>query len=186
MRIIAGRYRGKRLASPAGSAIRPTGARAREALFNILAHGKFSARPVCEDAIVLDAFAGTGALGLEALSRGARYATFMEKDRLARAALTANIEAMNVKSAASVLAADALKPPRSTAPASLAFLDPPYGEDVTGAALTALAQAGWLAPQCLAVAEISSKRGFVLPEGFELLDERRYGAAKLLFLRFGG
>src|SRR5208282_6532073 len=108
MRIIAGRYRGKRLAALDGSAIRPTGARAREALFNILAHGKFSFRPVCEDAVVLDAFAGTGALGLEALSRGARYATFMEKDRLARAALTANIESMGVKSAASVLAADAL------------------------------------------------------------------------------
>ncbi len=184
MRIIAGRYRGKRLVAPDGAAIRPTGARAREALFNILAHGKFAARPVYEDATVLDAFAGTGALGLESLSRGARYATFMEKDRMARVHLTANIESMGVKSAASVLTADALKPPRATAPATLAFLDPPYGEDVTGAALAALAQAGWFAPSCLAVAEISSKRGFVVPEGFELLDERRYGAAKLLFLRY--
>ncbi len=186
MRIIAGRYRGKRLAALDGAAIRPTGARAREALFNILAHGKFSPRPVCEDAIVLDAFAGTGALGLEALSRGARYATFMEKDRQARAALTANVESIGVKSAAGVLAADALKPPRSTAPANLAFLDPPYGEDVTGAALSALASAGWFAPGCLAVAEISAKRGFVVPEGFDLLDERRYGAAKILFLRHPG
>jgi 16S rRNA (guanine966-N2)-methyltransferase len=186
MRIIAGRYRGKRLVAPEGAAIRPTGARAREALFNILAHGKFAARPVYEDAIVLDAFAGTGALGLEALSRGARYATFMEKDRQARAHLTANIEVLGVKSAASVMAADALKPPRAAAPANLAFLDPPYGEDAAGAALTALALAGWLAPGCLAVAEISSKRGFVVPEGFELLDERRYGAAKLLFLRYAG
>ncbi len=184
MRIIAGRYRGRRLTSLEGAAIRPTGARAREAVFNILAHGKFSPRPVCEDAIVLDAFAGTGALGLESLSRGARYATFMEKDRQARATLTANIEGMGVKAAAAVLMADALKPPRATAPANLAFLDPPYGEDVTRAALAALASAGWLAPGCLAVAEISSKRGFVVPEGFELLDERRYGAARILFLRY--
>jgi 16S rRNA (guanine966-N2)-methyltransferase len=83
-----------------------------------------------------------------------------------------------------VLAADALKPPRSTAPANVAFLDPPYGEDLTGAALSALASAGWLAPGCLAVAEISSRRGFVVPDGFDLLDERRYGAARLLFLRY--
>jgi 16S rRNA (guanine966-N2)-methyltransferase len=184
MRIIAGRYRGKRLVAPDGAAIRPTGARAREALFNILAHGKFSSRPVYEDAIVLDAFAGTGALGLEALSRGARYATFMEKDRQARAALTSNIEAMGVKSGAAVMAADALKPPRSAAPASLAFLDPPYGEDLAGPALTSLALAGWFAPGALAVAEIPAKRGFIVPDGFDLLDERRYGAAKILFVRY--
>jgi 16S rRNA (guanine966-N2)-methyltransferase len=184
MRIIAGRYRGKRLAPLTGTAIRPTGGRAREALFNILAHGKFSARPVYEDAIVLDAFAGSGALGLEALSRGARYATFMEKDRQARAALTSNIEAMGVKSSSAVMAADALKPPRSAAPAALAFLDPPYGEDVAGSALTSLASAGWLAPGALAVAEIPARRGFIVPDGFALLDERRYGAAKLLFLRY--
>jgi 16S rRNA (guanine966-N2)-methyltransferase len=186
MRIIAGRYRGKRLTELEGTAIRPTGGRAREAIFNILAHGKFAARPVYEDAVVLDAFAGSGALGLEALSRGARYASFMEKDRLARGVLTANIEAMGVKSAASVLSADALNPPRAAAPANLVFLDPPYGEDWAGPALAALASSGWFAPDVLAVAEISTKRVFAVPARFELLDERRYGAAKILFLRYGG
>ena len=186
MRIIAGRYRGKRLTELEGTSIRPTGGRAREAIFNILAHGKFAARPVYEDAVVLDAFAGSGALGLEALSRGARYASFMEKDRLARGVLTANIEAMGVKSASTVLSADALKPPRSSSPANLVFLDPPYGEDSSGPALVALAKSGWLIPEALAVAEISTKKAFTAPAGFTLLDERRYGAAKILFLRFGG
>src|SRR5713226_9021051 len=94
MRIVGGKHRGRRIAAPPGDTVRPTSERAREALFNILAHGRFATAPVFEDARVLDVFAGTGAFGLEALSRGARFATFIEKDRQAREALAANIKAL--------------------------------------------------------------------------------------------
>jgi 16S rRNA (guanine966-N2)-methyltransferase len=185
MRIIAGRHRGRILDTAAGTALRPTAERAREALFNILAHGHLNPRPAYEDAVVLDSFAGTGALGLEALSRGARFASFLEKDRDARAVLTANLARLGEAGRSAVISGDALRPPRSASPADLVFLDPPYAEDSAGPALTALAAAGWLAPAALAVAEISAKRIFSPLPGFEILDERRYGAAKLIFLRYG-
>ncbi len=121
--------------------MRPTGERAREALFDILAHGRFGARRLFEDARVVDAFAGTGALGLEALSRGARFATFLERDRGARAALARNIAALGEGLCTAILPSDALHPPRAGGPCELAFLDPPYGEDVAAPALTALAAA---------------------------------------------
>src|SRR5579875_3162710 len=141
MRIIAGRHRGKLLRAPEGIGVRPTGARAREALFDILAHGRFADRPVYEGARVLDAFAGTGAFGLEALSRGADHASFIEKDRAALAALRANIAAVREEKNASVIAGDALHPPRAAMSCSLAFLDPPYGEALAPPALAALAAA---------------------------------------------
>ena len=185
MRIIGGKHRGRRLAAPEGVTVRPTSDRAREALFDILAHGRFGERPVYEDARVLDAFAGTGAFGLEALSRGAAQASFIEKDRAALAALRANIAALGEQKNAAVLAGDALRPPRAGAPASLAFLDPPYDEDVAAPALAALAAAGWLTHEALAVVEVAARQALTPPAGFTLLAERRYGAARILFLRFG-
>jgi 16S rRNA (guanine966-N2)-methyltransferase len=186
MRIIAGRHRGRRLGAPEGDAVRPTSDRAREALFDILAHGRFAERPVYEGAHVLDAFAGTGAFGLEALSRGAARASFIEKDRAALAALRANIAALGEEEGTSVLPGDALRPPRAPAPASLAFLDPPYGSDLAAPALAALATAGWLAAEALVVVEVAARQELAAPDGFTLLDKRRYGAAKLLFLRYEG
>jgi 16S rRNA (guanine966-N2)-methyltransferase len=185
MRIIAGRHRGRALEAPKGRAVRPTSDRAREALFDILAHGRFAEGPAFAEARVLDAFAGTGALGLEALSRGATHASFIEKDRAALAALRANIAALGEERNAAVLPGDALRPPKAGAPTSLAFLDPPYGEEMAAAALAALAGAGWLAPGALAVVELAAKQDFKPPTGFAQLDERRYGAARLVFLRFG-
>ncbi|HUZ72790.1 MAG TPA: 16S rRNA (guanine(966)-N(2))-methyltransferase RsmD [Stellaceae bacterium] len=184
MRIIAGIHRGRRLEAPAGLAVRPTGERAREALFDILAHGRFGAAPAFEDARVLDAFAGTGALGLEALSRGARFATFLERDRAARAALARNIAALGESARAAVLTADALHPPRATGPCDLVFLDPPYGEDLAAPALAALAAAGWVAADAIAVVELPAREAFAPPAGFIVADERRYGAARIVFLRY--
>jgi 16S rRNA (guanine966-N2)-methyltransferase len=186
MRIIAGSHRGRTLRAPEGLAVRPTSDRAREALFDILAHGRFAARPVYEDAHVLDAFAGTGAFGLEALSRGAAQAAFIEKDRAALAALRANIAACREERRVAVLAADALHPPAAAEPCTLAFLDPPYGEDLAAPALAALAKARWFAPQALIVVEVAAKQKLDPPSGFALLEERRYGAARLVFLRFEG
>jgi 16S rRNA (guanine966-N2)-methyltransferase len=185
MRIIAGRHRGRKLEAPPGLAVRPTSDRAREALFDVLGHGRFAAQPLWLDARVLDAFAGTGAFGLEALSRGAAHASFLEKDRAARQALLANVKALGEARNAAILPGDALQPPRPLAPCSLAFLDPPYAEDVAAPALMALAAADWLAPEALAVVELAARRPFAPPEGFTPIEERRYGAARLVFLRYG-
>jgi 16S rRNA (guanine966-N2)-methyltransferase len=185
VRIIAGKHKGRALTAPEGRAVRPTSDRAREALFDILAHGRFDESPVFIDAQVLDAFAGTGALGLEALSRGAAHATFIENDRTALAALRANIAVLREEKSTAILPADALHPPRAGRAATLAFLDPPYGDDLAAPALTALAAAGWFAPAALVVVEVAARQNLAAPAGFTLLEERRYGAARLVFLRFG-
>ena len=185
MRVVAGKHRGRKLAAPEGGEVRPTSERAREALFDILAHGRLSDGPAYEDAQVLDAFAGTGAFGLEALSRGARYVSFIERDRDVRALLKENITTLGETLHAAIIAGDALKPPRATGPCSLAFLDPPYREDLTAPALLGLARAGWLADNALVIVELAAREDFEVPNGFALLDERRYGAARFVFLRYG-
>ncbi|QXM25761.1 16S rRNA (guanine(966)-N(2))-methyltransferase RsmD [Elioraea tepida] len=185
MRIIAGAWRGRRLVAPPGDATRPTADRARQAIFDVIAHAPFAGRAALEQARVLDAFAGTGAMGLEALSRGAAEAHFIERDRAALAALRANIAACRAEGRATVLAADALRPPHAARPATLLFLDPPYGRELVSPALAALADAGWIAPRALVVAELGC--GEALPDlaGLTLLDMRRWGAAQVLFLRAG-
>jgi 16S rRNA (guanine966-N2)-methyltransferase len=186
VRIIAGRHRGRLLAAPPGETVRPTGERAREALFNILAHGSFAASgPAYAGTRVLDAFAGTGAFGLEALSRGAAGVVFIENNRAALAALRANIAALGEEQRADIISGDAAAPPRAPAPVALAFLDPPYGKGLAVSALVALADAGWLAAGALCVVEMAAKERIEPPPGFSSLDERRYGAARLVFLRYG-
>jgi 16S rRNA (guanine966-N2)-methyltransferase len=187
MRIVGGRHRGRRLVAPPGDAVRPTSDRAREALFNILSHGEFAAagQPFAGENVV-DAFAGTGALGLEALSRGAARAAFIETDRAALSALRRNLAALDEEDAADVIAGDATRPPRAPYACALAFLDPPYRSELATPALTALATAGWLAPQALAIVEIAAKEPFSPPSGFAMIDARVYGAARLVFLRHEG
>ena len=183
MRIVAGRHRGRRLAAPAGSAVRPTSERAREALFNILAHGRFAAHPLYQDARVLDLFAGTGALGLEALSRGARFATFVENDRAAREALAANVKLLGEDARTRILAADGTNLVRADGPYGLVFLDPPYRSGLGERALTGLMERGWLAADALLVLELAAREPFACPPAFEILEERRYGAGRIVFLR---
>ncbi len=186
MRIVGGSHRGRRLVAPPGETVRPTSDRAREGLFNILSHGGLAAEGIpFADAAVLDAFAGTGAFGLEALSRGAAEAVFVENDRDALAALRRNIVALGETARSRVIAGDATRPPRATVSCAVVFLDPPYKSGLAAPALTALAVAGWLSPDALAVAEIGAREAFLLPDGFALLDERVYGAARLVFLRRG-
>lgn len=185
MRIVAGAWRGCRLAAPPGETTRPTSDRARQALFDVLTHAPFAGRAAVQEARVLDAFAGTGALGLEALSRGAAEATFIERDQAALAALRANIAACRAAGRARVLPADALSPPRAGAPASLVFLDPPYGKGLVPQALAALAGAGWISPGALVVAELGAAEPFEPVVGFSGLDDRRWGKARVIFLRAG-
>ena len=177
MRIVAGRWRGRGLAAPPGEATRPTSDRARQAIFDRLAHAPWAAG-VLDGAAVLDAFAGTGAMGLEALSRGAARAWFMETDAVARRALAANIAACHAESA-TILAADATRPPQGE-PCRLVFLDPPYGKSLIPAALAALRAAGWIAPRALLVCETA--RNEMLDMG-EPLATAVHGAARVTFLR---
>jgi len=185
MRIVAGRHRGRRLLAPPGETVRPTSDRAREALFNILSHGNLAANgiPFAQKA-VLDAFAGTGALGLEALSRGAAEAVFIEQDRGALAFVRKNIEVLGEEARARVIPGDATRPPRATSACAVVFLDPPYRSGFADPALAALAAAGWLAPDALAVIELATREHLSPLAGFTILDERVYGAARLVFLRY--
>ena len=182
MRIVAGAWRGRALVAPAGATTRPTADRVRQALFDMIWHAPWGGREVLEGSAVLDAFAGTGALGLEALSRGAASAVFMETDRAALAALRQNIFACKADAMCRVLAADATRPPPG-APCGLVFLDPPYALGLVARAVAALGTAGWLAPGALLVAELG--REDAVPPLGALLAERAHGAARVTLWRLG-
>jgi 16S rRNA (guanine966-N2)-methyltransferase len=187
MRIVGGKHRGRKIEAPPGLEVRPTSDRAREALFNILIHGHLSAdgtSPLA-GARVLDAFAGSGALGLEALSRGAGHALFIDRDAKACAAIRANAKALGETDNVTVIPGDATKPPpRPGAPCSVVFLDPPYSRDLASPALAALAARGWIADGAVCVVELAINDGITLPTGFTLLDDRRYGKARLLVVKY--
>ena len=134
---------------------------------------------------VLDAFCGTGTLGIEALSRGAAQAVFLDVAPASLALVRRNLSALGVEDRARLVRANALRPSPALVAADLAFLDPPYGRDLTPPALTALAAAGWLAPGALAVVELAERDPVAVPGGFALLDQRRYGATRLAFLSYG-
>jgi 16S rRNA (guanine966-N2)-methyltransferase len=191
MRIVAGRHKGRALIAPPGEDIRPTSDRARESLFNILAHGRMAradgTSPIA-GAVVLDAFCGTGALALEALSRGAERAILIDNSPTALNVARANFRALGEETRALLVLADATEPP-SRAPAqpaaTLAFLDPPYRSGLGAPALAALDARGWIAPEAVVVVESEARDAFAPSEGFTLFDERRYGKAKIRLLRKG-
>ncbi|WP_309606686.1 16S rRNA (guanine(966)-N(2))-methyltransferase RsmD [Phenylobacterium sp.] len=190
MRIVSGSFRGRALAAPAGKGARPTSDRARQAIFNILEHAAWS--PGVRDLRVIDLFAGSGALGLEALSRGAAFCLFVERDEAARGAIRQNIEALapdgGLFGATRVHRRDATelgaRPSSDGPPFNLAFLDPPYAKGLGEAALEKLAAGGWLAPGAIVVFE----RGVGEPDlsipGYDALAARDYGAARVCFFRF--
>ncbi|MFC2250286.1 16S rRNA (guanine(966)-N(2))-methyltransferase RsmD [Labrys portucalensis] len=183
MRIIGGQFRGKQLATPKSDAIRPTSDRLRETLFNILAHGYDD--PV-RDARVIDLFAGTGALGFEALSRGARFATFVDEGAEARGLIRSNVEAMSLGGRTRLFRRDATKlgmigPSESF---SLAFLDPPYGKGLASQALVSLAGGGWLTKGALCVVEEATDAPFEAPTAFALADQRDYAGTRLSFFHY--
>src|SRR5690606_2732005 len=182
MRIVGGTFRGRPLAAPKDQTIRPTSDRTREAIFNVLAHTHAGR---VEDARVLDLFAGTGALGLEALSRGASYCVFVEQSAEARGLIRTNVEAMGLQGRTKVLRRDAtrLGPVGTIPPFGLVFVDPPYGRGLGEAALRSARQGGWLLPDALCLVEEAAAAIFVADEGFEVLDERRYGDSIIRYLR---
>ena len=174
MRIIGGAWRGRRLIAPAGLATRPTGERMRQAIFDMLLHAAWGGPELLRGTEVLDAFAGTGALGLEALSRGAGRAIFMECDAKALGSLHSNIAACRAGERARVVAGDVLRPPPGQA-CGLVFLDPPYGHDLISAALRSLRAHGWVVPGTVIVAEAGHLE--VMPGGGVTLARRLHGAA---------
>jgi 16S rRNA (guanine966-N2)-methyltransferase len=186
LRIVSGDFRGKTLAAPAGATTRPTSDRARQAIFNILEHAPWSAG--VRGVRVIDLFAGSGALGFEALSRGAAFCLFVETDEAARGAIRQNVEAMHLFGKTRVHRRDATDlgvRPGADGPAfELAFLDPPYASGLGERALGRLAAGGWLAPGATVVFERGAGEPDFAVDGYELLDTRDYGAARVCFLRF--
>jgi 16S rRNA (guanine966-N2)-methyltransferase len=182
MRIVGGRLRGRSLKAPASPAIRPTADRLRESLFNILIHAYGD--PV-SGARVLDLFAGTGALGLEAISRGAAFALFVDDGAEARALIRANVEALGLGGVTRIFRRDAAKlgPAHPVEPFSLAFLDPPYGKGLAEPALVSARDGGWLVADALVVVEQAADAGLAAPHGFTELERRRYDDIELIFLR---
>ena len=189
IKVIGGKHRGRALTTPDGDSTRPTSSRARESLFNILAHANWRADGMSPliDARVLDGFAGSGALGIEALSRGAAHATFLDNDAAAIKLIGENLRTLGEAATAKVIRADVTQPPALRDPAregcDLVFLDPPYRSNKAGPALAALAAAGWIKPGAIATVEVGNAEDVLPPPGFEAIDERRYGAAKIVILR---
>ena len=183
MRIVGGKHRGRTLKAPAGLDVRPTSDRVRESLFNVLAHGL---GVEWEGTSVVDVYAGTGALGLEALSRGAAHATFIDHAGAANKAIRENAAALGEWRNVTLLKLDAarLAPPplAAQAPCTVAFLDPPYGQGLVAPALLGLRNKGWIGDGSVVVAERGAGGEFEPPTGFEAADERTYGAAKVVFL----
>ena len=182
MRVVGGRLRSRPIAGPKGDDLRPTADRLREALFNILMHAYGD--PVT-GARVLDLFAGTGALGIEAASRGAAFVLFVDDGVEARSLLRNNTEALGLGGTTRIFRRDTTKlgPAHPLEPFSLAFLDPPYGKGLAELALTAAREGSWLTPEALIVVEEAVEAVFKVPEGFEELERRQYDDTELVFLR---
>jgi 16S rRNA (guanine966-N2)-methyltransferase len=182
MRVVGGSLRGRTLAGPRTPAIRPTADRLRESLFNILTHAYDD--PV-SGARVLDLFAGTGALGIEALSRGAAFALFLDKSAEARALLRENVATLGLGGNSRIFRRDATKlgAVHPLDRFSLAFLDPPYGQGLAQLALTSARDGGWLVPGTLIVVEEAAKAHFAAPEGFSELERRIYDDTEFVFLK---
>jgi 16S rRNA (guanine966-N2)-methyltransferase len=185
MRIVAGKFRGARIEAPKGLATRPTSDQVRQALFNVLEHG--APAVAFEGARVLDLFAGSGALGLEALSRGARFCLFIEESAAARAAIRRNVEALGLTGATKIWRRDAtrLGPAGTMQLFDLIFCDPPYGQGLGEGALASAAEGGWVRAGAIAVLEERAAAVIAWPAPFEEIDRRRYGDTTIVIARAG-
>lgn len=184
MRIIGGRFRSRLLKAPPGRILRPTADRTRESLFNILTHGRYAEK--LEGGAVLDVFAGSGALGFEALSRGATKAAFIDSNPACLRVIAQNAALLGVEKDCRILRSEATRLPEAEEAFGLAFLDPPYKQGLLSPALHHLKTRGWLAPQAICVMEMAAEESFAPPTRFQILDERTYGAARVIFLEAPG
>jgi 16S rRNA (guanine966-N2)-methyltransferase len=186
MRVTGGRFGGRVLTGPGDDRVRPTSDKVRQAVFNVLAHNDFGRAFTLEDARVIDLFAGTGAMGIEALSRGARYCLFVDSAADSRALIRENVEALALTGATKIWRRDAtsLGPlsANSGGPFDLAFLDPPYRQNLLAPALQSLRDGGWLTANAMIVAEYASDEAQPDVPGFETRDARSYGDTSIAFL----
>ncbi len=180
MRIIGGKYKGKRLFTPASADIRPTGDRLRERLFNIIEHGD---GPPLRGANIADIFAGTGAIGLEALSRGAQYVTFVEQNAAACRLIERNIENLKAGDYCRILRRDATHIPEAPAAYDYIFLDPPYGNGLIAPVLSALQSRQWRHDQTLVIVESDKAEMAAIPDGWTIIDQRAQGKTLLSMLK---
>ena len=185
MRITAGKFGGRTLRAPAGTSLRPTSDKVRQAIFNVIEHKDFGFAFDLENARCVDLFAGTGAMGLEALSRGTKYCLFIDDDAGSRALIRENVEALGLTGASKIWRRDAsaLGALDTLSPFDLAFLDPPYRKDLVAPALAGLRGGGWLKQPALVVAEMAEDETPARTDGYAVLDERVYGDTRVLFLR---
>ena len=179
MRIIAGKYRGRKLHAPSDMDIRPTTDKMRERIFSMLQHSRY---PGLHGARVLDVFAGTGALGLEALSRGAGHITFVEKSTKSIALLNKNISSMKVGDETTIIKSRASSVKTTTNPCDFIFMDPPYGKGLLEPSIIHLLENGWLADRGVIIAELGSNETLEVPDTLTLIDERKQGNQRILFL----
>ena len=179
MRIIAGKYRGRKLETPSDMDVRPTTDKMRERIFSMLQHARYTA---LHGANVMDVFAGTGALGLEALSRGAAHVTFVEKSPKSIALLNKNIAGIKVEQDTTLIKSRATSLKPATTPCDIIFMDPPYGRDLLAPSIACLLEGGWFAGGGVIVAEMHSDEAFDLPDGLTLIDERKQGIQRVVFL----
>ncbi len=183
MKIIAGKHKGRNIESLPGKDIRPTSGRTRGAVFNILTHGRFYGEnsPIIGSRIV-DIFCGTGALGLEAFSRGAAHVTFVDENQRAVDITRKNVEKFGEMKNASFIRSDSTRIPPAIKPCKLAFLDPPYESGLAPKGLKSLVKGGWLEKGAIVVVEISKKEELEIPEEFEKVSERIYNSTKIILL----
>jgi len=188
VRITGGRFGGRVLVAPEDDRVRPTSDKVRQAIFNVLRHRDFGSGFSLEGASAVDLFAGTGALGLEAISQGAAFALFVEEDVESRALIRRNVEALGLTGATKIWRRDATSlgpmPAGSGGPFTLGFLDPPYGRSLGSRGIQSLADGGWLAHNAVIVVEGPRGEELLLPQTFECLDDRSYGGTRVRFLRF--
>jgi 16S rRNA (guanine966-N2)-methyltransferase len=187
MRVTGGKFGGRGLCAPSDAAVRPTSDKVRQAIFNVLAHRDFGISLALEGARVVDLFAGTGAMGIEALSRGASYCLFVEEAASSRALIRENIEALGLTGVSKIWRRDATKLGAldTLSPFDLAILDPPYRKGLIPPALRALRDGGWLKSPALAITEMAEEEILPSTEGYTVLDERAYGDTKVAYLRLG-
>ena len=186
MRIVAGIHKGQALARPPGNITRPMMDKVRESVFNILTHQNWNYKDgsLLNKATVLDAFAGSGAIGLEAVSRGAKLAYFFDKSPKALGIVRENVWNLQEQNRCKLLKMDATKPPKAPHAMDLVFLDPPFGKNLVPTCLPILVKAGWIDDKTLVVAEVATSEELNLPETFEILLEKTYGTARVFFLRY--
>lgn len=188
MRVVAGKHKGRKIETVSSKKLRPTTGMAREAIFNILTHGKYSddGESLVEDANVLDLFCGCGALSMEALSRGAASVTLIDIDKEHLDVARQNIKTIGEESKAYFIRGDSSTPPPARTPCNLIFLDPPYNLGLVTKALTGIMAGNWLAKNARIVVETDYREDIKFPETFEELDNRKYGNSRIRILKWLG